>query len=935
MSMEYIAGQRWISHSDNELGLGIVLGRDGRLITLSFPAIGEERTYAIENAPLSRIHYKVGDLITTVDGDELEVLEVIDQQGLLFYRGIDHHDLEVTVAEIELDSHVHLSSPPQRLLNGQIDSLDAFVMRVSTFDHQHAVQTNPARGLVGPRVSLLAHQIYIAREVGQRYAPRVLLADEVGLGKTIEAGLILHQQLITGRAERILVVVPEPLVHQWLVEMLRRFNIHFSIYDQDRMEALVDEDNPFECEQLVLTNLEWLVDSVEAQDHLLAASWDLTIVDEAHHLAWEPGLSSPEYDLVERLGELSIGLLLLTATPEQIGQASHFARLRLLDPHRFHNLDSFIDEEKNYAALNTLLESIMQSDGDISATLETDLQHYLHSNLPVADGSLVRRDKIVRLLIDHHGTSRVMFRNTRDSMTGFPIRVLKEMSLPCPDIYASPDSKSLLYPEGSVDEELWLSADPRVPWLRELLNQVKPQKVLVICANASTAVALEHFLHLRAGVRSAAFYEGLSIIERDRAAAYFAEEDSGAQTLICSEIGSEGRNFQFCQHLVLFDLPLNPDLLEQRIGRLDRIGQSKDIQLHIPYIEGTAQEVLFKWYAQGLQAFTRCFPAGIQVLQRFAPDLERQLQNPEADMSELLADTSAYAQDMLVKLSAGRDRLLELNSCNPAIAEATIEEIERFEESTELSAYMEQLWDQFGVEQDYHSDATMVLRPGSHMLSSQFPGVPEEGVTVCLNRGKALHREDMQYLTWEHPMVADAMDMLQNSELGNTSVAAVALKGINPGTLLLETIYTVRCIAPRKLQLSRFLPLSPMRLLLDANGKDLSAVMPHTRLNTLCQMLDLKTAQAIVKQVGPTVEEMLQQSATKTQTLLPGLKEAACQRVGELLGDEITRLNALLETNGSVRTTELDFLLEQRAECEIHIAHATLELNAVRLIVSR
>ncbi len=84
---------------------------------------------------------------------------------------------------------------------------------------------------MGSRTSLLPHQIYIANEVGQRHAPRVLLADEVGLGKTIEAGMIIQQQLLTGRASRILVLVPPSLLHQWLVEMLRRFNLHFSLFD--------------------------------------------------------------------------------------------------------------------------------------------------------------------------------------------------------------------------------------------------------------------------------------------------------------------------------------------------------------------------------------------------------------------------------------------------------------------------------------------------------------------------------------------------------------------------------------------------------------------------------------------------------------------------------------------------------------------------------
>lgn len=107
------------------------------------------------------------------------------------------------------------------------------------------------------------------------------------------------------------------------------------------------------------------------------------------------------------------------------------------------------------------------------------------------------------------------------------------------------------------------------------LTSHRSQKVLVICAKAATALQLEQVLREREGIRAAVFHEGMSIIERDRAAAWFAEEDTGAQVLLCSEIGSEGRNFQFASNPVMFDLPFNPDLLEQRIGRLDRIGRAR------------------------------------------------------------------------------------------------------------------------------------------------------------------------------------------------------------------------------------------------------------------------------------------------------------------------------------------------------------------------
>ena len=105
-------------------------------------------------------------------------------------------------------------------------------------------------------------------------------------------------------------------------------------------------------------------------------------------------------------------------------------------------------------------------------------------------------------------------------------------------------------------------------------------------------------------MKLALFHEGLTLMQRDRNAAFFAEAD-GARVLLCSEIGSEGRNFQFAHRLALFDLPANPELLEQRIGRLDRIGQSATIQIFVPYLRGTESEVLARWYHEGLNAFEK------------------------------------------------------------------------------------------------------------------------------------------------------------------------------------------------------------------------------------------------------------------------------------------------------------------------------------------
>ncbi|MAM00377.1 RNA polymerase-associated protein RapA [Hydrocarboniclastica marina] len=957
--MDFKIGQRWVSHTEAALGLGLVAEVSGRRVTISFPAAAEERTYATDNAPLARVRYQVGETLQTHEEAELEVVEATESDGLVFYTVKNEAGELKELSELKLSPFAQFTTPQQRLFAGRFDKNPAFQLRVETLGHLAHLQQSPVQGLLGSRTSHLAHQIYIASEVARRYAPRVLLADEVGLGKTIEAGMILHAQLHTARAQRVLVVVPDTLVHQWLVEMLRRFNLHFAIFDQSRYEALLasesdyelDENdnpvlmqegdqNPFETEQLVLCSLDFLTRNAEARAHAEEAGWDLMVVDEAHHLRWSPDDVSPEYACVELLAAQTKGLLLLTATPEQVGLESHFARLRLLDPARFHDLETFRREEANYGELNTLVQDILHHEGHLESSQLDRLEPYLKEEVWQLRDNPDQFDvhELVSRLLDRHGTGRVLFRNTRAAIQGFPERQVEATPLPLPGLYESEEQRlgeAGLTPEATVLEDDWLAEDPRVAWLESTLTSLKPAKVLVICARAETAVALERHLQLRAGIRSAAFHEGLTIVERDRAAAYFAETEQGAQALVCSEIGSEGRNFQFAHHLVLFDLPRNPDLLEQRIGRLDRIGQSATIEIHVPYLENSSQEVLYRWYQDGLNAFTHSCVVGVAVKDALREQLDAQLARPEpAGMSALLTQTAELTRQLHAALEAGRDPLLEINSCNRPKAQVLIEQIEEEENTAGLQTFMEGAYGQYGVDYEDHSENAWILRPSEHMLTGYFPGLPEEGVTVTYDRDLALVREDMTFLSWEHPMVVETLDMIATTELGNAALATISVKGVQPGTVLLETVFTVHCPAPKALQLSRFLPLRPVRLLMDAKGRDISHVMPHAKLNELCQDIKRRTAQAIVPQVREEVERMIAAAQGQAREQLPGIQAGARETMETSLGEEVSRLRALQQVNPAIRDEEIQFLEAQIKDSAEAIANASLELQALRVVIS-
>ncbi|WP_298625692.1 RNA polymerase-associated protein RapA [uncultured Legionella sp.] len=957
--MTFTVGQRWISNTESQLGLGIITELNGRQVSIIFPAAEEDRIYAIDNAPLSRIIYKVGETITTNDQNKLMVTEVHDKQGLIVYTCHDEAGEERQITELALNCFIKLSTPQQRLFSGLIDKLNSFKLRIDTLNHTSRLQQSKVRGLLGSRTNHLAHQVYIASEIAQRHAPRVLLADEVGLGKTIEAGMILHYQLHTGRASRVLIVVPDTLIHQWLVEMRRRFNLYFSIIDQKRFELLqsteedddIDdeysdspavESNAFESEQLVLCSLSFLMNNETARQQAIEAGWDLLVVDEAHHLHWSEESQSSEYQCIEQLSMQSKGLLLLTATPEQVGIESHFARLRLLDPSRFYNFLEFKKEEENYQQINKLVQNLIahqeheQSD-ELNAELKAQLLPFLGKDIDPSISNTIRN------LLDRHGTGRVLFRNTRAAIKGFPERQLHAYPLPLPPIYAALNHISNtvnLYPEQLLENGAWLASDPRVQWLVSKIDALHPEKVLVICAKAKTALDLEQHLKLKAGIRSTAFHEGLSIIERDRAAAYFSEQEQGAQALVCSEIGSEGRNFQFAHHLVLFDLPLNPDLLEQRIGRLDRIGQKNTIEIHVPYLENSAQELLFRWYNEGINLFAQSCSVGFSIYEQFEDRLLPILNQKSSsidndDLNQLINDTQVYTQEINKALQEGRDRLLELNSCNHDVAQELIEEIEAEESSIELENYMAKVFHEFGVDHEYHSEFAEILRPTEHMKSSHFPGLKEDGVTVSYSRTKALIREDMEFLSWEHPMVNESMEMILNSEIGNATLATISVKSIAPGTLFLETFYTVNCAAPKYLQLDRFLPFIPIRILMDRTGKNLSKVLDYQQLNSMCEPVKRHLGYPIIKQVSTDIEAILQNTNKIAEHNMLEIMEQAKVKMLASIGQEVARLEALQRINPTIRSEEIEFFKQQIVDSELFINSATLTLQALRVVINK
>ena len=206
---KFTIGQRWISETEPELGLGILEEVSPHQLKLAFPASAEARLYARANAPIKRVEFYVGDTIHSQGGEPVVIEAVKVEEGIITYLAG-----AVKITEMDLADTISFSKPEDRLIRGQIDQSSAFNLRYEAITRLADAKQSDVAGFVGGRIDLIPHQLYIASEVASRYMPRVLLADEVGLGKTIEACLILHRLHLTGRAERILIVLPESLVHQ-------------------------------------------------------------------------------------------------------------------------------------------------------------------------------------------------------------------------------------------------------------------------------------------------------------------------------------------------------------------------------------------------------------------------------------------------------------------------------------------------------------------------------------------------------------------------------------------------------------------------------------------------------------------------------------------------------------------------------------------------
>ena len=932
----FIPGQRWSSNSEPELGLGIIEDVDPQFVNIQFPACDELRRYSVDSPPLHRIRFQPGNTIQDVTGDELTIDEVEEKNGLLTYICDGQH-----LSEARLNANMADRGPIERLMDGQAVDDNSFDLRLRALRAMFDWRRSPVRGLYGGKMDLIPHQLYIAHEVSNRQSPRVLLADEVGLGKTIEACLVLNRLLVCGRANRVLILVPGSLVHQWFVELLRRFNHWFSIFDEERclsIESGQSEENPFEDDQLILADIDWLAESPKRSNQAIAAGWDLLIVDEAHHLKWNAQNPSDKYKLVDALGQAAHALLLLTATPEQVGLENHFARLRLLDHSRFSDFEAFKTETENYKPVAALCRKLLLNESltdnelgqfPVSESLLGQAENEICNNGQLSGAT---REKLIRELADRHGTGRVLFRNTRKAISGFPKRLAKLSSLqPGQAENGAALGQAEFESDIGLSEEEFqpdYSDDPRIKWLADLLREFESDKFLLICRTRQKTAAIEESLRSQINIKSAVFHEELSLVQRDRNAAWFADGD-GARLLVCSEIGSEGRNFQFCRHLILFDLPLNPELIEQRIGRLDRIGQKHDILIHVPTVKNSKQERLAKWQHLGLNTFEESIPGGQALMTKYRDQLLKAIEAKSSNMTVLIKDTAKSREALKLKLEEGKDQLIEINSHSTEVSTELIGKIRESEKSAELESLMLRLFDLFGLGVDDAGRQTYRLT-NTERLPVNLPGHRGGTVVVTFDRELAVSRDDQVYLSWDHPIVTGCIEQMLGSHEGTTSFVIWESDG-NP-TLLLEMVFVVECLAPAKLHADRFLPPTPVRVVLNHQGKP--ALGEDGRFVTLPDTMQPGPTHVIaeIAQVRDLISPMSKAAEKLANGQIEKMKALAKETMTNSLTAEVTRLESLAKLNENVREDEIESLKTEQAALAACLEQSRSRIDSVRLI---
>ncbi|WP_093135453.1 DEAD/DEAH box helicase [Salinibacillus kushneri] len=499
--------------------------------------------------------------------------------------------------------------------NGPFCSFDMFHM---AYDTAKSLVVPNFEGLQSPQylphMEFLDHQLDCAKQVVESMNGRAILADEVGLGKTIEAGLILKEYMIRGLAKKILILVPASLVNQWVKEL----NEKFFIPAVSQRKSYVWE----QCDVVVSS-----LDTAKRPPHrdiVLEQHYDLMIIDEAHKLK---NHKTKNYQFVNSLKKTYC--LLLTATPVQNQLSDIFNLVTILKPGYLGSYDEFTKAFGNKRTalkqdekLKELIQNVMVRNRREDTGVE-----WTKRNVKTVWINFTEEEQQVYDELDHDLVSS-------DPFTSITLK--RELCSSREACYLSLkkmfEQNVQKYSGHSWSEEI-------IEKIEQLPHHSKAQKVVDILQNSSekfivfteyraTQYYLQWFLQQH-GISSVPFRGGFKRSKKEWMTQLFRNH---AQVLVATEAGGEGINLQFCRNMIHYDLPWNPMRLEQRIGRVHRFGQKDDVNIYYLAIKNTIDEHLVSLLYEKIHLFERVIGDLDIILQQLnIPDLEDEIKDIYAE----------------------------------------------------------------------------------------------------------------------------------------------------------------------------------------------------------------------------------------------------------------------------------------------------------------
>ncbi len=745
-------GDRVYHRFNRSLGPGVVVGADVRMLIVEFPDAGERLSFAGSTDALTPLVIAPGTRARLIDSDEEVVVDQVLEGGLC--RLEDGREI-LTNFLWPLPSEV---SPIELLARGRVDSLENFANRLDAMRLERLREAGGLGSFLGGRIRLYPHQLYAAQAACRSEPVRWLLADGVGLGKTVEACLIMNALIHTGRVKRTLIVAPESLTVQWLGEMWRKHHQIFALLDEARVAEVArdqgEDFNPFEVHHQAIISLEMLCDDPRLVEMAAISRIGLLVVDEAHHLqraVGHPG--NLAYRAIAPLAAEIVNLLLLTATPLEDDALGFLRLVQLLRPDELPEDELLLDVLNQQSALPPCT----------TATRATDIGGW-PPRVP-APVSLSEQEwrPIGRLESKMRSTPA-----TNEHQLAQKARMISRALASAPALRAILKLKDRETMTLLADAE---RSDPRLAWLIENAPAWRRQgeKTLVFVAHRESLELIKKALERKAHLRVGLFHEDLSVKRRDIEVAQLRLAD-GPSILVTTECGGEGRNFEMCDRLVLFDMPWHPGVIEQRIGRLDRIGRTRPTEIvYFRPPSGLAAQVVRLFEELGL--FRESLGGIDRELRHIAREIARVAVDDTATIGpgrfvEVL-DRALEART-LVQESAYRE--LHRNPYDESMAEEILARVPADLETLTADVVLRAAGS-FGFEVDEQSgSATWLIGLGAEALVDRLPGVaPGSSFVGTFSREEAVERETIDFFSSGHPLVEGILSELHYGSRGRTA----------------------------------------------------------------------------------------------------------------------------------------------------------------------